>query len=313
MHDLLPQLEHKGFMVQMGTLLLLILVSFVLFNILGLVLAIPFFGMDMLLNFDQAMEYKDAKSLAFMKYLQVLSQVGIFIMPPLAFAWLYNRKASRYLKLRVPFQVYPFFIAVLVLTVSIPFINYLVQWNEQMTFPEFLHPLESWMRNLENQAAQMTKAFLEVDTIGGLLINLVIVALLAAIGEELLFRGVVLKILLQSLRNIHLAVIISAILFSALHGQFYGFVPRAVLGILFGYIFVWTGNLWIPIILHMLFNGVSVVAAFLYTRGMITSNYEDLGEASETWIIALSFVFTLALLILLWKISQAKKAIAIDG
>jgi membrane protease YdiL (CAAX protease family) len=170
-----------------------------------------------------------------------------------------------------------------------------------MSMPEFMSGIERWMRNMENQATEMTDAFLQVDTAMGLMVNLLIIGLLAAVGEELLFRGVILKMFRESVNNVHLAVFFSALLFSAFHGQFYGFVPRAMLGVMFGYIFVWTGSLWVPILLHLLFNSVSVVVAFLYTKGLMDVNYEDFGESSGGWVILLSAFFSVALMVTLYQ------------
>lgn len=301
MNSLLPYLQHKNFIVKFLALILLIGVSFVLFSILGLLIAIPFFGLDAFLNYGQGYDFSDPDSIPFLKYLQVISQVGVFVIPAWCYAYLYDRKPLQYLELKGRIRLYPLFISVLAILVSIPFVNFLVTWNGQMSLPEFMHGIEQWMRNMEDQATRMTDAFLNVDTFQGLLVNLVIIGLLAALGEEMLFRGVILKMLNESLKNIHLAVILSALLFSAFHGQFFGFLPRTVLGILFGYIFVWTGSLWVPILLHLLFNSVSVVVAYLYNKGLMGTNYEDFGESSSTWMIMLSLVFTVAMMWLLYR------------
>jgi len=303
MSALLPYLDNKNFLVKFGTLILLMIVFFVITNTIGIVLAIPFFGLDILSNFNQSLDYTDKNSLAFMKYLQVISQIGVFILPAYFFAYLNNRQPMNYLRLRSKFKVFPLVVAMLIIFVSIPFINYLVKLNEQMTLPDFMSGIENWMRNMENQATLMTQAFLKVKTLGGLFANLIVIAFLAAIGEELLFRGVILKMLNDSLKNIHLAVIISAIIFSAFHGQFYGFIPRAVLGVLFGYIFIWTGNLWIPILLHLLFNSVSVVVAYLFEVGSINTDYEDFGESSGVLIVLISLVFTIFLMFILTSVT----------
>lgn len=305
MNGLLPTLESKSFLSKLGTLLVLIAVSFVVCNVIGILIALPFFGLDVLYNFDQPQDYSDPGTIPFLKYLQVVSQLGVFILPALLYAYLYNRKPIHYLRLKTRIHPYQLFLAALVIVVSIPFVNFLVSWNEQMTFPGFLAGIEDWMRNMESQAAKMTEAFLKVESIYGLIVNLFIIAFLAAIGEELLFRGVILKMLNESLQNIHLAVLISAIIFSAFHAQFYGFVPRMVLGVFFGYILVWTGSLWVPILLHMFFNGVSVVVAYLYEIDKITTNYEEFGEAASPWIVTLSALFSASLM---WLIYRKKHA-----
>lgn len=301
MSSLLPTLAGKNLWIQLGTLLFLMLVSFVLANVVGLLLAIPFFGFDMLLHMDRVYNYSDPESLAFLKYMQVISQLGLFILPALAFAHLYNRKPFAYLRLSTRFKFNTLFMAILVIAAAIPFVNYLVVWNEGMSLPESLGGIERWMRNMETQASRMTEAFLKVNTPLGLAVNLLIIAVLAALGEELLFRGVLLRIFSDSFKNVHVAILVSAILFSAFHGQFFGFVPRAVLGILFGYIFILTGSLWIPILLHLLFNAVSVVIAYLYETGQVATNYEEFGVTSVAWIVLGSLVLTTGLMLVLYK------------
>lgn len=306
MNDLMPYLEKKGALFQMGALLLLILVLFVILNILGILLAIPFFGLDYILKLSQAYDYTNKTNINFLKYMQIISQFGLFILPAYCFAYLYNRKPMQYLALNSWPGKDSLGISILIIVVAIPFVNYLVGWNEQMSLPEYMSGIENWMREMESQAALMTNAFLHVDSLGGLVVNLLIIALFAAIGEELLFRGVLLKILLGGMKNIHLAVIISAVIFSAFHGQFYGFIPRAILGLLFGYIYVWSGSLWIPILLHLLFNSVSVIVAYLYEIGEITTNYEEFGESPSIWIVGVSLMLTIALMYMLRKRSFPK-------
>jgi hypothetical protein len=127
------------------------------------------------------------------------------------------------------------------------------------------------------------------------------IAFLAALGEELLFRGALLKMIYLSVKNVHVAVWISAFIFSAFHLQFYGFVPRMVLGLLFGYLFVWSGSLWIPIVLHFIFNGISVIAAFLYQHGIIDVDVEALGTTQNSLLILLSGIASLMLFGMIYK------------
>jgi membrane protease YdiL (CAAX protease family) len=269
--------------------------------------------MDFFLDYGRGYDYSDPASVTFLKYLQAVSQIGVFILPALAYAWLYNRKPLAYLELNKRIRVYPLFISILAIVVAVPAVNFLVTWNEQMSLPGFMDGIERWMREMESRAVEMTDAFLRVNTVSGLLGNLFIIGLLAALGEELLFRGVILKMLSESLRSIHIAVILSALLFSAFHGQFYGFVPRMVLGMLFGYIFIWTRSLWVPIVLHFLFNSVSVVVAFLFEKGVMDTNYEEFGESSAPWMIGLSVVFTMALLGVLRQKFRQQQERPMDG
>lgn len=297
MKQFLPIIKDKSFAFQILTLVLIISVSLVLFMVIGIVIALPFIGMDLLVNFDKITDFGNPENVVFLKYFQAVNQTGMFIAPVFIFAWLYDRMPLEYLQMKQGVNLRLLAFSLLAILTFIPALNYLVILNEGMKLPGILHGLEQWMQQSEDQTNELTEAFLNVNSLGGLFGNLLIIALLAALGEELLFRGVLVQLILNKSKSIHLAVWISAILFSALHMQFYGFLPRMILGVLFGYIFVWTSNLWIPIILHFVFNGISVVVAFLYVRNAIETDMESFGQTSNGWIIGISLLVTIVLLI----------------
>ena len=149
--------------------------------------------------------------------------------------------------------------AVVIMLLAIPGINLLSAWNQQLELPECMSGIEQWMRMQEDAAEQLTEQFLRVDTLGGLLVNIGLMALLPAVGEELTFRGVVQGMFT---RNKHVAIWATAAIFSFVHMQFYGFLPRMLLGAMFGYMLWWTGSLWVPMLMHFVNNCAAVVVAF---------------------------------------------------
>lgn len=306
MFEFLPFLKNKPYRIRALVLILLIAVSLLLTMVLGIVLALPFFGISIFEQFNTLNDYSSKSTIHFLKYFQVVNQIGFFILPAIFYAYLVNRNPVNYLKLNTKINVAYFFVAAILIVVSIPAVNWLVEINEGMKLPGFLKGLESWMRDSENKTNELTEAFLNVSTMGGLMVNLIIIALLAAVGEELLFRGVILQLLIEWFKNKHLAIIASAILFSALHLQFYGFLPRMVLGILFGYIFIWSGSLWLPIVLHFIFNGITVVAAYLYNKGLIQADVESFGVSDSTLIVVTSFLLILIFLFVIYKMGKPK-------
>jgi len=308
MLDFLPYLKEKPVLIKGLVLILLIAVSLLLSMVLGVVIAIPFFGIGILEHFNELNDYSSEVTIHFMKYFQVVNQIGVFILPAILYAYLENRKPANYLKLNSRLNFIHLLIASILIIVSIPAINWLVEINEGMKLPEVFKSLENWMRDSENKTNQLTEAFLKVTTPGGLVVDLIIIALLAAVGEELLFRGVILQLFVEWFKNRHLAVILSAILFSALHIQFYGFLPRMVLGILFGYIFIWSGSLWIPIVLHFIFNGITVVAAYLYNKGLIQTDVESFGASENAFLILASFVLIILLLLAIYRSGRTKSS-----
>jgi len=132
-----------------------------------------------------------------------------------------------------------------------------------MKLPEWLSGVETWMKGKEDTADRLFELILAPDNIGSLAVNLVMIALLPALGEELIFRGIFQKILTKMFSSGHAAVLVTAFVFSAMHFQFYGFIPRFILGIVFGYLFLWSGTIWLPVIAHFFNNAISVIMSYL--------------------------------------------------
>lgn len=195
-----------------------------------------------------------------MKWLQLLQSVATFLLPALAGAYLWSNTPMQWLHLNKKPSWQEALAAVVVMLLAIPGINLLSAWNQQMVLPEWMSGIEQWMRMQEDAAAQLTEQFLRVDTVGGLLVNIGLMALLPAVGEELTFRGVVQGMFT---RNRHVAIWATAAIFSFVHMQFYGFLPRMLLGAMFGYMLWWTGSLWVPMLMHFVNNCAAVVVAYL--------------------------------------------------
>ena len=194
-----------------------------------------------------------------MKWLQLLQSVATFLLPALAGAYLWSSTPMQWLHLDSKPSWQEASAAVVIMLLAIPGINLLSAWNQQMVLPEWMSGIEQWMRMQEDAAAQLTEQFLRVDTVGGLLVNIGLMALLSAVGEELTFRGVVQGMFT---RNKHVAIWATAAIFSFVHMQFYGFLPRMLLGAMFGYMLWWTGSLWVPMLMHFVNNCAAVVVAF---------------------------------------------------
>ncbi|MFM8917422.1 MAG: lysostaphin resistance A-like protein [Bacteroidota bacterium] len=189
---------------------------------------------------------------------------------------------------------------------SLPLINLLVLLNEQMQLPAFLEPVEKWMMDSEGQLKILTDAMLNMSSWLDLAVNLFIIAVIPAVAEELLFRGLLQKLFLDLTRSKHLAIWISAILFSAIHMQFYGFIPRMLLGAMFGYLFVWTGNIWIPILAHFLNNGFAVLAAYMFPNGKENLFDENtIGQSANDWWLLLLSVLMVSYC--LYRLYQGRK------
>ncbi len=186
----------------------------------------------------------------------------------------------------------PVLIGIVFFMVALPFINYLSQWNASWEIPTFVG---EWLKGKETQAGELTSMFLDMPTVGLLVFNLVMIGLIPAVGEELIFRGIMQRGIFRMSGNPHLAIWVAAILFSAIHMQFLGFVPRLLMGVAMGYLFYWSGNLWYPMIAHFTNNAMVVVMAYGIQHGSIRPEIENAG-LDNAMLAGFSLVFCLLLL-----------------
>lgn len=244
-----------------------------------------------------------------MKLAQGFSSIMMFVVPPIVY-YCITRKENRMeaMGLRSPAEPqWIILIGVALMFVSLPVTNQLARWNESTTLFSAFEKLEDYLKMLEETAAATTEKMLNVDTIGGLLLNLLVIALIPAIGEELTFRGVLQQGLTRKM-NPHVAIILSAAIFSFIHFQFYGFLPRMFLGILLGYMFYITDSLWTSILMHFVNNGTAVVVYYLNNKGTISIDAEHFGEAPSTWMVTISAGVTVLLIFWCWwQIDYTKK------
>ncbi len=241
------------------------------------------------------------EAILFIKFYQVINQVGIFILPSLLFSYLVSNNSFKYLSLNKLPGLVSIFLGGMIIYSILPFNNYLDEINREIIFPDFLSGMEDWMIEKEYQAKKLTAIFLNANTVSGLLLNIFIVALVPALGEELMFRSVLLKLFNDFFNNIHVSVILSAIIFSAIHLQFFGFFPRILLGMILGYLFVFTGNIWVPIFAHFLNNASSAIVYYLHHNGYIKINMDDFGSSSNIVYIIGSLLMTIWLMMMIYQ------------
>lgn len=243
------------------------------------------------------------QSTSALKILQLFGSAGIFIATPLLTIYLTEKSPSDLLKWKM---VDPRILGLGLLAMFLfsPFINTISYLNEGMQLPDFMRGIEGWMRDQENKAADLTLQFLETHTIGGLLSNLFIIALIPAIGEELMFRGYIQQ-QLQKFTNEHVAIWVAAFLFSAIHLQFFGFFPRLLLGALLGYLFFYSKSMIVNIVCHLMNNAVVIIYAFVYgAKEALKSESASMGVfGTKTMVMAsvVSLIMTIGVVLLLRK------------
>ena len=236
-----------------------------------------------------------------MRMSQMISQVFAFFIPALAFSFLCQGSSKTYLKLDKKTSLLFLILAVVLILVIQPLIDVIAYYNQQMSFPDSFKFLEDKMRDGELSAKKAVELLFSDKSIFGLIFNLLVIAVVAGLVEELFFRGCLQQIMLKISKNEHIAVWITAIIFSAIHFQFFGFIPRVLLGAILGYLYVWSRNLWIPVIVHTINNAASVIFAYIYYG---TAEYEEITAFSfekNIWFIIPSIILTAILIMIIYR------------
>jgi len=171
----------------------------------------------------------------------------------------------------------------------------IADWNATAHFPSWTGELESFLRGFEDQAAKLVKAFVSNLTPGEFLMVFVVIAVIPAVGEELVFRGFIQTELIRAFRNPHVGIWLAAAFFSAFHLQFFGFFPRLFMGATMGYVYYWSRNLWIPIIYHFLNNGIQITAIYLAQLELHSYDVEST-ESAPLLAVAISLLMLAGLL-----------------
>ncbi|MDD4921712.1 MAG: CPBP family intramembrane metalloprotease, partial [Bacteroidales bacterium] len=276
--------------------LVVILTGLILTYIVFLLVVFAQSGFDLALTNESIL--KIGVNVHLLRLMQILQSFFVFIIPPFILTKLYKENPTTYLNLGKPGFI-PALLGIVSVVLMVPVINVLVSWNAGMHLPDSLHGLESWMRASEDAAEKVTEVMLSGTTWSTLGMNLVIVGLLAGVGEEFLFRGLLQSLFAKGIwpqgRSrkmpdwvMHTAIWIVAFLFSVIHLQFYGFIPRLLLGAWFGYLLWWTGSVWVPVLAHFTNNALSTIAVFLENKGLMTEDPDQLGLGNTWWLCLVS-------------------------
>ena len=227
-----------------------------------------------------------------LQIIQVLNQVVGFLLPPVLYAMLVKEKPFNYLG----FNKIPTWslLGIVAMFAVIPFLSMVTEWNDGIVFPESMRAIEEQLRGIQEKSEEIIKTFIGQ---GSLFSSLLIIAALAAISEELLFRSVIQKAFITLFKNAHVAIIVTAIVFSAFHGDIFGFIPRFILGLMLGYMFWMSGSIFPSMLMHFVNNATIVMLYYLNTRGFIDIDVETFGSTSNILVIILSLITTIAIFI----------------
>lgn len=241
-----------------------------------------------------------------MRMMQLISAIGTFLFPALAVAWLCSPNPEAYLCIKRKTDTKILLLVLASMILMSPTVTLTALLNKQMVLPSFMAPVEAWMQTQEALAEQLTNTLLAGDGLLTFLSNLVVMALMAGITEEFLFRGALQRIIGQWTANHHIVIWSAAILFSAFHLQFYGFLPRMLLGAYFGYLLYWSRNIWIPVFAHFANNAFAVIGM---SDNRLKENEFITGDISNANLLPYSALAVITLLLFIVCVQRIRKTI----
>lgn len=242
-------------------LLALVFVCGSMFSFMGAALAQWIWGIEDFSDFLRSSEAKATHPYAIL-LVQGIGAIGAFLVPGLLYPLFQAQHLFRYYKMDQGIAVSLLILGIGVIFFCQPMIVYSAQLNQMLQVPEWMGNVSGWLDDANQQVQEGYESLLSFQSVGQMLVTLLVVAVLPAIGEEVIFRGAIQQELQRSMRSRHLAVWLAALIFSLFHFQVYFFLPRLLLGAVIGYLYAWSGNLWYAIAVHFLNNAWVVVAAY---------------------------------------------------
>ncbi|MGB3852531.1 MAG: CPBP family intramembrane glutamic endopeptidase [Tunicatimonas sp.] len=284
---------------------LLLLVAFVFVGLfvgqfLGFLLLLPLFDLD----FQRVMQAVadpagTPNARAAVLVLQAGGALFGFVLTPLLHQYFIDRTDLPALFTTQRTAGLPLALVGVLVLAFMPVNSLVMEWNLNLDFGPISPAFHEWAYTKEEQLRELTEQLTRFESVGGLLAGMAVIAVLPAVGEELVFRGIVQRRLYPLVRNPHVAIWIAALVFSAIHVQFFGFFPRLLLGALFGYLYYWSGNLWYPIFAHFVNNGFTLLMLYLYQQGSVEMDIESIETVS--WSVALVSLIGSAALLYFFK------------
>lgn len=242
-----------------------------------------------------------------LKLIQTMSAITLFIIPSLIAAWLFCSKPLSFLSLDRGVAFPTMGVAVAALLFVVPFISWTEELNKAVVLPSSIGWLEEWFMDTEANAVAAVELLISGEGWSDVLTSFLVIALVAGVSEEILFRGFLQNGLVRAGFSTHAAIWLTAFLFSAIHLQFYGFLPRMLLGGLMGYLLVWSGSVWLPIVVHSTNNALFLLFQLLRKRGAIDFDFESFQWSDHPVWLAMSFLMASFLLALLARTTKQNR------
>ncbi|GAC1481650.1 MAG: hypothetical protein NVS1B13_04030 [Flavisolibacter sp.] len=275
-----------------------LVLSFLGVLILGRITGISLMQLQNISQWDP----NNPRMIEFIRGMLLLQFLGLFLIPALLFAYFSDPEPLRYLGLGKPSKMVFIFLGIIIMISAIPLVEYLGQLNQHMSVgPQ----AQKWMKTMEEDAAKQIQFMLHKHTPLELGLNLIFISLFAGIGEEIFFRGILQRMFIRAFKSPLIGIIITAIIFSAFHLQFFGFFPRMLLGIIFGSLFWYSGSLWTSIIAHFFYDGFIIVLAY-FEPSIVKNPEATMFDTTHLFLPAiLSTVLTFLLLFQIRKLSTS--------
>jgi len=284
-------LKSKKAGTQLLILISIALASFFIIGLLGTVILSKVSGMSLEAMSDSSKwDYNSGTLVTVIRGMQIIQFITLFVVPTFLCAWFFSTDSKKYLGLTMPANSMYFLVGAALLILALPLVNFLGELNRNVQFPA---ALANWMKEQEAEAAKTIKALLSKHSVKDLVLNIICIAGLAAVGEELLFRGIAQRLLIKLFKNHWAGIIISAFLFSAMHVQFYGFMPRFVLGILLGAVYWYSGSLWTAILAHFVYDAFLIVLVYFNPATLNEENTLQLSNLAMVAVVSLIAVVSL--------------------
>lgn len=261
--------------------------------------------------FTSLLMYKFGLSVRALRIAAVAQDILALVAPAVITAVMVTRLPAQLLELRGGLRISQILLGLSVIFVSVPAMNWVIQLNESISFTGSLSPIVDWLRSMEDNANAMIGILQGNGTLADLFVNILILGVGAGISEELFFRGALQRLLSLGGMKAHSAIWVSAIIFSAVHMQFFGFVPRMLLGAYFGYLLLWSRSIWLPAAAHAFNNTLYVIAQWYYLRnGELALNVNNVG-LDGTWPLAVVSVAATAAII--YIMAKRSSAVSLSG
>lgn len=263
-------------------------ISLMVTGFLGVLIAMPAFGAGWQEILQYSQQNFEGAPVGLLKFVQTTQSIGFFVIPGLLFTRILLTEQERSSEER---RTHPalYLLVAITLLASMPLINLAIHWNMSLHLPE-------GFARLEEEAASLTEKLTRAESPFQMGVNFLIIALVPALGEELIFRRIIQPILGKWIGNMHWGIIVSALFFSAFHLQFYGFLPRFILGLYFGYLFYWSGRISVAVWAHLLNNSLALLLIYFGSTSL-TGVSDAIGESGQIHIsiTVISLLITVAL------------------